>query len=142
MYGLLLSTVERVDHSRAHGNIQSYSRPVVGVRHCDPKGPRLSAKTCTTHFGGCGERTANVIGISRYVANRRLRSVLIQGARAYVHKRKQAASAKDEWLLNLVARSGYGKAAVALANKNVRTAWAMLTQGTEYKCKPCLGNAA
>ena len=85
---------------------------------------------------------ANVVGISRHVANRRLRSVLIQGARAYVHKRKQATSAKDEWLLDLVARGGTGRAAVALANKNVRTAWAMLTQGTEYNCKPCLGNAA
>ncbi len=84
----------------------------------------------------------NMIGISRYVANRRLRSVLIQGARAYVYKHKQKASAKDEWLHGLVARSGAGKAAVALANKNVRTAWAMLTQGTPYNCKPCLGNAA
>ena len=85
---------------------------------------------------------ANLIGISRYVANRRLRSVLIQGARAYVYRRKQAASAKDQWLIDLVARGGPGKAAVALANKNVRTAWAMLTQGTEYSCKPCLGNVA
>jgi len=84
----------------------------------------------------------NVIGISRHVANRRLRAVLIQGARAYVHRHKQASSAKDEWLLGLVARGGTGKAAVALANKNVRTAWAMLTQGTEYNCKHCMGNAA
>jgi transposase len=84
----------------------------------------------------------NVISIARYVANRRLRAVLIQGARSYVHKRKQAASSKDEWLLDLVARRGTGRAAVALANKNVRTAWAMLIQGTEYNCKPCLGNAA
>jgi transposase len=85
---------------------------------------------------------ANLIGISRYVANRRLRSVLIQGARSYVYRRKQAASAKDQWLIDLVARGGAGKAAVALANKNVRTAWAMLTQGTEYNCRPCLGNVA
>jgi transposase len=84
----------------------------------------------------------NVIGIARHVANRRLRSVLIQGARAYVNKRKEAASNKDEWLLALVARGGAGRAAVALANKNVRTAWAMLTQGTEYNCKPSVGNAA
>ena len=84
----------------------------------------------------------NVIGIARHVANRRLRAVLIQGARAYVNKRKQAASNKDEWLLALVARAGAGRAAVALANKNVRTAWAMLTQGTEYKFRPCVGNAA
>jgi transposase len=84
----------------------------------------------------------NVIGISRRVANRRLRSVLIQGARSYVYARKQARSGKDEWLLALVARSGAGKAAVALANKNVRTAWAILTQGTEYNCKPRQANAA
>jgi len=84
----------------------------------------------------------NVIGISRRVANKRLRSVLIQGARSYVHAHKQATSGKDEWMLALIARGGTGKAAVALANKNVRTAWAMLTQGTEYNCKPCLANAA
>jgi len=84
----------------------------------------------------------NVVGISRHVANRRLRAVLIQGARAYVHKHKQVTSGKDEWLQALVARGGTGRAAVALANKNVRTAWAMLTQGTEYNCKPCVGNAA
>jgi len=85
---------------------------------------------------------SNVIGIARHVANRRLRAVLIQGARSYVHKRKLAASSKDEWLMALVARGGAGRAAVALANKNVRTAWAMLTQGTEYSCTPCVGNAA
>ncbi len=84
----------------------------------------------------------NVMGISRHVANRRLPAVLIQGARAYVHQHKHVTSGKDEWLQALVARGGTGRAAVALANKNVRTAWAMLTQGTEYKCKPCLGNVA
>ena len=84
----------------------------------------------------------NLIGISRNVANRRLRAVLIQGARSYVHQHKQITSDKDEWLTALVSRGGSGRAAVALANKNVRTAWAMLTQGTEYHCKPCRANAA
>jgi transposase len=68
------------------------------------------------YSSGC---KTNMIGISRHVANRRLRAVLIQGARAYVHKHKGVDSRKDEWL--------------ALANKKVRTAWAMLTQGTEYR---------
>ena len=74
----------------------------------------------------------NIVGISRYVANRRLRAVLIQGARAYVHKMKEPQTAKDRWLWSLIQRAGYGRAAVALANKNVRTAWPQLTQGTEY----------
>ena len=75
----------------------------------------------------------NLVGISRYVANKRLRAVLIQGARAYINKVKEPKTAKDKWLMALVDRAGYGKASVALANKNVRTAWAMLTQGTEYR---------
>jgi transposase len=74
----------------------------------------------------------NLVGISRRVANKRLRALLIQGARAYVHKMKTPKTTKDQWLWALVKRGGHGKAAVALANKNVRTAWAMLTQGTEY----------
>lgn len=78
----------------------------------------------------------NVIGISRHVANRRLRAVLIQGARAYVHTHKGSDSTKDEWLNALKARGGTGRAAVALANKNVRTAWALLTKGTEYEKRP------
>jgi len=75
----------------------------------------------------------NLVGISKHVANKRLRSILIQGARAYIHKAKLGNTVKDQWLLALIDRAGTGKAAVALANKNVRTAWALLTQGTEYR---------
>jgi transposase len=74
----------------------------------------------------------NMIGISRRIANKRLRAVLIQGARAYVHRIKEPKTVKDQWLWALIQRAGYGRAAVALANKNVRTAWALLTKGTEY----------
>ena len=75
----------------------------------------------------------NRVGISKQVANKRLRAVLIQGARAYLHKMKAPKTAKDHWLAGLIERGGYGRAAVALANKNVRTAWALLTHGTEYQ---------
>ena len=78
----------------------------------------------------------NLVGISRQVANRRLRAVLIQGARAYVYRLKEPKTAKDYWLWAIIERSGKCKAAVALANKNVRTAWAMLTQNTEYQRYP------
>jgi transposase len=78
----------------------------------------------------------NLVGISRQVANRCLRAVLIQGARAYVYRLKEPKTAKDHWLWAIIERSGKCKAAVALANKNVRTAWAMLTQNTEYQRYP------
>lgn len=74
----------------------------------------------------------NLVGISRHVANKRLRSVLIQGARAYVYRLKEPKSGKDRWLQALIERAGTGKASVALANKNVRTAWALLTRGESY----------
>jgi transposase len=74
-----------------------------------------------------------LVGISRYVANKRLRAVLIQGARAYVHRLKDPRTPKERWLWALIQRAGYGRAAVALANKNARTAWALLTQGAEYQ---------
>ena len=74
----------------------------------------------------------NIIGISKHVANRRLRSVVIEGARAYIHRMKSVKTPKDRWLTAMIQRVGHGKAAVALANKNVRTAWAILTHGTCY----------
>lgn len=73
-----------------------------------------------------------VIGGIGKTGNRRLRSVLIQGARSVVHKLKEPKTAKERWLWNIIQRSGHGKAAVALANKTIRTAWAMLQSGEEY----------
>jgi len=78
----------------------------------------------------------NLIGISKRVANKRLRAVLIQGARAYVYRMKEPKTTKDRWLWAIIQRSGHRRAAVALANKNVRTAWAMLTQNTDYQRYP------
>jgi len=83
-------------------------------------------------FSG-GREFAAYLGLSKKIGNRQLRSVLIQGARSYVNKLKEPKTSKDRWLMDLIERAGPGKATVALANKNVRTAWALLTQGTEYQ---------
>lgn len=74
----------------------------------------------------------NFVGISKYIANHQLRAILIQGARAYVHRLKDPVTPKQKWLHALILRAGYGRAAVALANKNVRTVWALLTTGETY----------
>ena len=42
---------------------------------------------------------------------------------------------KEFWLKGLIERKGKKCAAVAMANKTVRTAFAMITQGTEYKAE-------
>ena len=73
-----------------------------------------------------------LLGIGK-TGNKRLRSVLIQGARSVVHKLKEPKTAKERWLWGIIQRSGHGAAAVALANKNIRTAWAMLQSGEDYR---------
>lgn len=76
--------------------------------------------------------------IGKHVKNARVRSQLISGAMSVVKQvaRRLPRTAKEQWLKQLIERRGNKCAAVALANKTVRTAFAMLTQGTTYKAQP------
>ncbi len=68
-----------------------------------------------------------------------LRSILIHGARAVVSQAKRRDDALSRWLTDLADRTHTNVAAVALANKTARMAWAMLRYGTDYD--PALARA-
>jgi len=61
-----------------------------------------------------------------------LRTLLIHGARSAIIVAKNKTENTSGWLTNLLNRRHANIAAVALANKNVRTAWAMLAHGREF----------
>ena len=74
---------------------------------------------------------STLLGISKR-GDTYLRTLLIHGARAVIRIIERKPNA-DLWLKNLLARRHKNVAAVALANKNVRTIWALLAHDREYQ---------
>lgn len=62
-----------------------------------------------------------------------LRTLLIHGARSAIIAAKHKVDNTNGWLTNLLNRRHPNIAAVALANKNVRTVWALLAHGREFR---------
>jgi transposase len=62
-----------------------------------------------------------------------LRGLLVIGARAVLNAAANKTDSLSRWALGLAARRGYWKAVVAIAAKNARMAWAVLTKGETFK---------
>jgi transposase len=65
--------------------------------------------------------------------NRYLRKLLVVGALSVIKRAKQTGSSRHPWLVALMARRSTKVAAIALANKIARIAWAMMVRGTRYQ---------
>jgi transposase len=72
-----------------------------------------------------------LLGISKR-GNVSLRTLLIHGARATLRWVGTKQDNRSRWLTALIERRGKNRAAVALANKNARIAWALLVHHQEY----------
>jgi len=65
--------------------------------------------------------------------NRYLRTMLMIGALSVIKRAKQLGYTNRPWLAALLARRPTKVAAIALANKVVRMAWAMMVRGEKYR---------
>jgi len=61
-----------------------------------------------------------------------LRTLLIQGDKSMVNSTHTRSDPISRWALALKERLGWQKAVVALANKNARILWAVMTRGERF----------
>jgi transposase len=95
------------------------------------KGRQMAAALGLTprqHSSGGKDR---LLGISKR-GDVYLRSLLIHGARAVVSQAKRKDDRLSRWVTSIAQRRHPNVAAVALANKTARMAWAMLRNETDY----------
>jgi transposase len=72
-----------------------------------------------------------LLGISKR-GDSYLRKLLIHGARATLRWVKLQTDSRSQWIRGLLARRGWNRTAVAVANKNARIVWALLSRGGVY----------
>jgi transposase len=81
------------------------------------------------HSSGGKER----LGSISKQGDRYLRSLFVAGALAVIRYAKIHGTGHRPWLAGLLSRRPTKVAAIALANKIARMAWAMMTKGEDYK---------
>jgi transposase len=64
--------------------------------------------------------------------NRYIRSLMVGGSRAVVKYAEKKDTRLSKWICRIKEKKGYNVAVVALVNKTLRVAWAVLTSGQDY----------
>lgn len=81
------------------------------------------------HSSGGKDR---LLGISKR-GDAYLRTLMVHGARSVLRTANSKDDRLSQWVVRLAERSHANVAAIALANKTARMAWAMLRNGTDYQ---------
>jgi hypothetical protein len=125
-----VSAVARRLH-RAHGD-QLERAPLGAQTHRPGLDARIVAAQVVSPYRRQGAGGKNSLGGITKRGDNYLRSLLIQGAKSAVmtaHKRSDPISV---WAAALRERVRWQKAVVALANKNARILWAVMTRGGAF----------
>ncbi len=75
---------------------------------------------------------ARLLGISKR-GDRYLRTLLIHGARSVLQYAERKMDRRSRWVSAVKARRGNNVASVALANKNARIVWALMSRSDDYR---------
>ena len=103
----------------------------VGTAEQYRKGRQMAAALGLTPRQNSSGDKHRLFGISKR-GDAYLRTLLIHGARAVVSQARHRDDRLSRWVTDIAKRSHPNVAAVALANKTARMAWAMLQNGTDY----------
>jgi transposase len=112
----------------------------VGDRQCFKNGRQFAAWLGLVPRQRSSGGRERLFGISKR-GDRYLRTLLIHGARAALSRAGGKHDPRSRWLVKLRQRRHPNIAAVALANKNARVAWALLSGGEAYDPGLAIGSA-
>jgi transposase len=139
--GDLLSEVHRLDE-----RVAQYDGHIRAMAKCNTPAQRLMqlmgiGEVCATAIvawlglvpGQYSSGGKTRLGRITKAGDAYLRSLLVLGARSVLNAAKSKSDSLSRWAVALQERRGYWKAVVAIAAKNARMAWAVLTRGESFK---------
>ena len=104
----------------------------VGDRTCFKNGREFAAWLGLVPRQRSSGGKARLLGISKR-GDRYIRTLMIHGARAVLGKAGGKQDARSQWIGRMRERRHPNVVAVALANKNARIVWSVLSRGEEYR---------